>query len=228
MREPSAADLHAGRWNPEDLSDSASINKLIAARVEAARIDQGLSRDDVAATLGISERSYIRNLKGERPFNAVQLLRLSERLKVSVQALLDLSLPTMSIRQHLASVSRGRKYTQLSLSMKQASAFLVEFTSESDTEGSTSHHGEETIAVTSGTALLFLEGRTVEVGEGHSIRIPPNVPHSINLKPGCETLVVHWYLDAAGQREHLPRAEDVARLDRALKRSVPRKNASPT
>ena len=64
---------------------------VFSARLQKVRVEQGLSRKEVADLLGITPRAYQYYEEGKREPNYEKLVALSQHLKVSSDYLLGLT-----------------------------------------------------------------------------------------------------------------------------------------
>lgn len=73
------------------LKDDAQINRLVGQRVISLRKFNGISRAQLGDSIGLGEQQVGRIERGESSLSAIQIIKLSEVLKVRPSELIDVN-----------------------------------------------------------------------------------------------------------------------------------------
>lgn len=99
----------------------------LGSRIRLVRLASGLSQQDLAAELGVDRTAISRIETGERRINAVELLRLAARMKVTLADLIELPSPDVVAARHGleeesagSEQSRSRAEIQLDRALRDA------------------------------------------------------------------------------------------------------------
>ena len=181
----------------------ASIEDLVRQRLRGLRTSMGYSLDDLAARTHISASTISRIETGKRTISLDMLQPLCDALQTDVATLLDTTTDEDVVIRPAASRSRGTTVWHLTRHSSESSigALKMRLEPRKRRHEPRVHPGHDWFFVLSGTVLLTLGDREIEVGEGEAAEFSCMVPHRFEAHGGpAEILTI---FDRDGRTAHL-------------------------
>ncbi len=176
--------------------------ELIAQRLAALREIVGISAQEMAEELGITEEEYLRYEAGSTEFNISFLYTAAEKLGVDITDLLSgestkLSMYCLVRAGEGFAIERRKEYQYKHLAAlfkhKRFEPFVVTV-QPSDVAAAThkkSHTGHEFNYILSGSMKVFIEEEVLELGEGDSLYFNSEYPHAMqSVGEACTFLAI--------------------------------------
>ncbi|XRQ08626.1 helix-turn-helix domain-containing protein [Actinomadura welshii] len=179
--------------------EDGSLDGLVRKRLRALRVAQGLSLEELAARVHLSQSSLSRIESGRRRLALDQLVALARALDTTLDQLVENAADEVVVNP----MNHGPN--GLSWPMKGDPAMSVmrrRFTEPPPDHPSKmrAHQGREWLVVLSGTALLLLGHRRLRVETNQAAEFPTMMPHAIGAEGGpCEVMFV---FDRDARRGH--------------------------
>jgi len=161
--------------------------KDIGMRLAGLRDDMEISVADMAAKLGVDEKTYEAYESGEKDFSFSFMYNAAEILGVDVLDIISGDAPKLSMccmvkKGKGYSVKREHEYDYKHLAYtfrgKKGEPFLVTITPDGEPPVMHGHEGQEFNYVISGKMMLYIGDISYELSEGDSVYFDSSVPHA--------------------------------------------------
>ena len=188
------------------VTQDGGIDSLVRQRIRGIRIARGWSLDDLAARCHLSASTLSRIETGHRRIGLDQLTAIGRALDTPVDSLLEAEDDQdVVIRPH-QDEARGMTTWLLSrdhgpLGTKVAKIRLTKPPPRREEGELPVHPGRDWFTVLSGTVVLRLGDRTIEVEAGQAAEFSTMVPHAFGTDSGPAEIIA--ILDPHGERSHL-------------------------
>ena len=181
------------------------IEDLVRQRLRGLRTAMGFSLDDLAARTHLSASTISRIETGKRTISLDMLQPLCDDLQTDMATLLDTTTDEDVVIRPAASTSKGRTVWHLTRHSAESSIGALKMRLEPVVprvhHEPRVHPGHDWFFVLSGTVLLTLGDREIEVQEGEAAEFSCMVPHMFEATGGpAEILTI---FDRDGRNAHL-------------------------
>ncbi|TDE37783.1 helix-turn-helix transcriptional regulator [Actinomadura sp. 6K520] len=179
--------------------EDGSLDGLVRKRLRALRMAQGLSLEELAARVHLSQSSLSRIESGRRRLALDQLVALARALDTTLDQLVENAADDVVVNP----MNHGTN--GLSWPMKGDPAMSVmrrRFTEPppGNPAKMRAHQGREWLVVLSGTAILLLGQRRLRIETNQAAEFPTMMPHAFGAEGGpCEVMFV---FDRDARRGH--------------------------
>jgi transcriptional regulator with XRE-family HTH domain len=179
------------------------IEALVRQRLRGLRLSLGLSLDDLAARTHLSASTISRVETGKRTISLDVLRALCTGLQTDMATLLETSTDDDVVIRPVASRADGQTIWPLSRPRGEGGVNAVKMRLEPRRhEGELGvHPGHDWFFVLSGTVLLTLGDREIEVHEGEAAEFSTMTPHGFGAVGGPAEVVMIF--DRDGRHAHL-------------------------
>ena len=180
------------------------IEDLVRQRLRGLRVAMGYSLDELAARTHLSASTISRIETGKRTISLDMLQPLCDALQTDMATLLDTTTDEDVVIRPVASKSKGRPCGTSRGTRRSPRSVRSRCASSRAGRGTTTprvHPGHDWFFVLSGTVLLTLGDREIEVQEGEAAEFSCMVPHLFEATGGpAEILTI---FDRDGRTAHL-------------------------
>jgi DNA-binding Xre family transcriptional regulator len=179
--------------------EDGALDGLVRKRLRALRMAQGLSLEELAARVHLSQSSLSRIETGRRRLALDQLVALARALDTPLDQLVENAADDVVVNP----MNHG--INGLSWPMKGDPAMSVmrrRFTEppSGNPAKMRAHQGREWLVVLSGTAILLLGQRRLRIETNQAAEFPTMMPHAFGAEGGpCEVMFV---FDRDARRGH--------------------------
>ena len=181
----------------------------VGPRLRAARRDQELTLDDLAARTGISSSTLSRLESGKRQATLELLVPLTRQLGIRIDDLVPADIPDPRIKQ--APIRRnGLVIVALSPDHAPIHTYKITYPPRASMPSLRTHDGYEWLYVLQGRLRLRLGDRDLTLARGEAAEFDTRTPHAMAATGGRPAEVISIFNQAGARiHTHSIRPEDV-------------------
>lgn len=179
------------------------VEEVVRSRLRGLRVAMGWSLDELAARTNLSPSTISRIETGKRGISLDVLHTLCGALQTDMATLLEATVDEDVVIRPVASAAKGRTVWPLTRNRGTSSAVALKMRLEPDAPAREPrvHPGHDWFFVLSGTVMLTLGDRQIEVAEGEAAEFSTMTPHRFTAHEQPAELIMIF--DRDGQHAHL-------------------------